>query len=149
MKNLILVMSFVFIAFSAQADVTASIDGYSAKKVYKALDVEELQAKGPIEGSYYVKNVGGLNCSKTVTVNYIAKKTKTSTSYECELAQKNDAAAIYQVLKVKEVDANPGIVGAYKYEKTVGGTDKLKCSRSAVVVPNAVETVFCEFIIQE
>lgn len=47
---------------------------------------------------------------------------------------------IYKALKVKEVILNPGQLGSTQYGKSVGG---LSCSRSIVVVPNAVPTYFC------
>ena len=51
-----------------------------------------------------------------------------------------DDEAIYKALNVEEVDLNPGIVGAFRRQKSVGG---LVCIASAVVVPNAKTSYSC------
>lgn len=51
-----------------------------------------------------------------------------------------NAEEIYSALDVVEVDLNPGIVGASRTEKAVGG---LSCIRELIIVPNAVPAFDC------
>ncbi len=51
-----------------------------------------------------------------------------------------NAKAIYKVLKVKEVNVNPGIAGSYKLEKEIGN---LVCHESGAIVPNAKPSFSC------
>ena len=54
-----------------------------------------------------------------------------------------DPAAIYQALKVKEKNLNPGIAGSSRLQKSVGG---LVCVRSTIVVPGAVPSYVCDTV---
>ncbi len=56
-------------------------------------------------------------------------------------ASKYNAEEIYSVLNVKEVALNPGIVGASRTQKSVGG---LTCIRSRVVYPGAKAKFECQ-----
>ncbi len=48
--------------------------------------------------------------------------------------------AIYNALKVKAIAQNPGIVGASRLVKSVGG---LTCTRSLIIVPHATPSYDC------
>lgn len=123
------------VALAASSYATAASKN-SAKQIYEALSVKEVNVNPGIAGSSNLeKSVGNLTCNKMTVIYPNAKP-----SYICSLGQNNNAKAIYNALNVKEVNVNPGIAGSYRLQKKVGG---LVCEKSAIVVPNARPEYIC------
>ncbi len=109
---------------------------YNAEEIYSALDVVEVDLNPGIVGaSRTEKAVGGLSCIRELIIVPDAIPT-----FDCAISKANSAEEIYSALDVVEVDLNPGIVGASRTEKAVGG---LSCIRELIIVPNAVPAFDC------
>lgn len=128
MKNLVFIVSIL-------ASSVVFADG--AEQIYNALDVEEVALNPGIVGaSRTEKYVGGLSCIRSLIIVPDAEPT-----YDCTLEEKNLLSEeIYNALDVEEVALNPGIVGASRTEKSIGG---LSCIRSLIIVPDAEPTFEC------
>ncbi|MES3037245.1 MAG: hypothetical protein V4736_04990 [Bdellovibrionota bacterium] len=108
------------------------------KAIYEALKAKEVNVNPGIVGSGNIqKSVGGLKCNK-MTVIYMGSVP----SYDCQLAAKNNAKAIYSALNVQESNENAGspIVGNQILSKKVGG---LECYKQTVVYPGAKPSYSC------
>jgi hypothetical protein len=65
-----------------------------------------------------------------------------ASTFSFAAASKYNPEAIYGALNVKEVALNPGIVGASRLQKSVGGAT---CIRSLIIYPGAKPTFECSF----
>lgn len=111
---------------------------YDAAKIYKALNVKEVNLNPGIAGSSRTeKAIGGLSCIRSLLIAPGSKP-----SFACTVDNKNeDPKAIYSVLKVKEINVNPGIAGSSRLRKSVGG---LTCEKSRSVYPGAPIDYQCQ-----
>ena len=106
-------------------------------KIYKALDVKPKDVTGGRLGAVTMeKSVGGLVCTESHPV-----VPKPKPSYTCTLAQKNNAAAIWNALKVEAEDQTDGRLGATTHTKSVG---ELDCTETKVVYPGAKPKYECD-----
>lgn len=150
MKKIILTIAVTATALFAQARGQENYGiqaphsfSYNPQKIYEALNVKEVQLNPGIVGaSRTLKAVANLECTRSLVVVPNAVP-----NYECTVNdnKKEDFRAIYKALKVKEVQVNPGMVGANRFQKSVGG---LICEKSYAVVLKPVAHYTCEFEMQ-
>ena len=116
--------------------VSANAFAYNAEDIYNALDVVAVDLNPGIAGSSRTeKAVGGLSCIRELIIVPDAVP-----SFDCMMSKAISSEEIYNALDVVEVNLNPGIVGASRTEKAVGG---LSCIKELVIVPEAVPSYDC------
>lgn len=125
------------ILFALVLGFTVNAWGFSAEEIYSSLAVHEVEVNPGIVGSSKkLKEVQGLACTRSMVVVPNAVP-----SYVCQWdADNNNAEEIYNALNVEAINLNPGIAGASRFEKSVGG---LSCIRSLIIVPNATPEYEC------
>lgn len=120
------------LAFSTNVLADAQLD------IYMALNVAPVDLAPEVAGaSTMKKSVGGFSCIKHEIIYPGAVPT-----VDCVLDDDNCAKEIYNALNLTPVHLNPGIVGATRLEKAVGG---LSCIEETIIVPNAEPTYSCTY----
>lgn len=113
---------------------------YSGSKDLRPVDGNLVEIKLVDNSKRLCENVvAGLS---VLEINSVAARggKKSFYAYGNEKLNINNDEAIYNALNVKEVVLNPGITGASRTQKSVGG---LVCEKTLIMVPNAVPTYSC------
>ncbi|MBC7466347.1 MAG: hypothetical protein H7256_10175 [Bdellovibrio sp.] len=128
------------LAFGGQENAGIGYNLYNPGAIYEALNVEAVALNPGVAGvGHFRKTVGGLTCEKSTIIMPNAKP-----KYSCEIDQKaENFGAIYEALKAKVKVLNPGIVGAARLQKSVGG---LSCIKATIVVPQAKPSYSCTMV---